>query len=75
MDGRNTVFVAHSDHGARLQAQREQLSRLRLLGRKDMLLRGMMAVYMQGCLSLVQQAKLRIAMVSCQGQAGQPLTP
>lgn len=63
--GQHTVFVAHSGHGAWLQAQREQLSRLRLLARKDTLLRGMMAAYMQGCLSLVQQAKLRVAMVSC----------
>jgi hypothetical protein len=50
--------------GARLQAQRECLARMRLLMRKDLLLRGAMAVYMQGCLSWVQQAKLRICMVS-----------
>jgi hypothetical protein len=50
--------------GAGLQAQREHLARMRLLMRKDIMLRGAMVAYMQGCLSWVQQAKLRICMVS-----------
>jgi hypothetical protein len=62
----------HSGHGAGLQAQQEQASRLRMLARKDALLRGIMALYMQGCLSLLQQAKLRVAMVSGARQASTP---
>lgn len=58
-----TVSAAHSDQGARLQEQREQAAKLRVLSKKDSYLRGAMALYIQGCLSWVQQAKLRIAMV------------
>jgi hypothetical protein len=47
-----------------LQAQCEQVARLKLLARKDGMVRGAMVCYLQGCLSWVQQAKLRILMVS-----------
>jgi hypothetical protein len=53
----------HSSQGAKLQAQREQAARLCLLSRKDALMRGTMCMFIQGCLSWVQQAKLRILMV------------
>lgn len=56
--------AAHSGHGMQLQAQCEQVARLKVLARKDVMVRGAMVCYLQGCLSWVQQAKLRILMVS-----------
>jgi hypothetical protein len=62
--GATRVFAGTSSHGARLQAQQEQVSEMRVLMRKDMLLRGAMAMHLQGCMSWRQQAKLRVMMVS-----------
>jgi hypothetical protein len=61
------VFAGNSRHGAQLQAQQEQVSEMRVLMRKDMLLRGAMAMHLQGCMSWRQQAKLRVMMVSEEG--------
>ena len=60
--------AVQSGQGAVLQAQSEQLERLRMLSRKDIMLRSAMAGHFQGCLSLVQGAKLRICMVRCRVQ-------
>jgi len=52
------------DQATRLEQQRAQVARLRVVTAKDTMLRGAMATFLQGTLSWVQQARLRVLMVS-----------
>lgn len=56
--------AAVADQGTRLQSQVEQYVRLRMLTRKDNMLRQHFAALFHGCLSWVQQARMRVCMVS-----------
>jgi len=58
------VPVEEIDQGERLAQQRDQIERLEVLRKKDTMVRAALTAYLQGCLSWVQQARLRVHMVS-----------